>query len=87
MAETASGLSLFEVNTDENKDLSCTCPAFGIKSSCKHTRLVSRRIKENKGVYPFFWSEKINHDEVTKALNSEQDFRDLVIKYGKVEVY
>ena len=81
------GPGIFEVSTDPEKNLSCTCPGFVAKTVCKHTQAVERKIEQNDGVFPFDFSEKITVNEITEAMKSEDLFRQLVIKHGKIEVY
>lgn len=81
------GPGIFEVNTDPDRNLSCTCPGFTSRSTCKHTELVERKIEISGGVYPFEFSEKVTADELKAAMESEETFRELVIMHGKVEVY
>ena len=81
------GPGIFEVSSDSDKNLICTCPGFASKTSCKHTALIESRIEKNNGVYQFDFSVKVTKEELSKAMRTEQTFRDLVLKYGKVEVY
>jgi hypothetical protein len=81
------GPGVFEVSTNKEKDITCTCPGFAAKTVCKHTQAVERKIEKNDGVYPFDFSEKITIEELTEAMKSEELFRKLVIKHGKIEVY
>lgn len=80
------GPGIFEVSTNQKKELACTCPGWLSKNSCKHADIVERKIEKNDGVYPFDFSEKITLDELTTAMKSEDLFRELVIKHGKIEV-
>lgn len=81
------GPGIFEVSTDKEKNITCNCPGFTSKNSCKHADAVERKIELNDGVYPFDFSEKITIEELTAAMKSEELFRQLVIKHGRVEVY
>jgi len=81
------GPGIFEVSTDPERNLTCTCPGFLSKSTCKHTELVDIKIEQSGGVYPFDFSEKVTADELKKAMESEDAFRELVIMHAKVEVY
>jgi hypothetical protein len=81
------GPGIFEVSTDPERNLTCTCPGFASKSNCKHTELVDRKIEQSGGVYPFDFSEKVTADELKRAMESEEAFRELVIMHAKVEVY
>lgn len=81
------GPGIFEVSSDPNKKLLCTCPGFASKDSCKHTALVESRIAKNNGVYQFDFSKKITTEELKEAMKTEESFRQLVLMHGKVEVY
>ena len=81
------GPGIFEVSTDPEKNLTCTCPGFAAKARCKHTELVDRKIEQSGGVYPFDFSEKVTAEELKKAMESEEAFRELVIMHGKIAVY
>jgi hypothetical protein len=84
---TNPGPGIFEVSTDPEKNLTCNCPGYKVKRSCKHIDLVASRIKESNGLYPFDFYEKVTTAEIREAMKSEEDFRAFIIKYGKVEVY
>lgn len=81
------GPAIFEVSSDPQKNLLCNCPGFKVKESCKHTALIESRIARNNGVYAFDFYEKVTNSELREAMKSEKAFRELVIKYGKIEVY
>lgn len=81
------GPGIFEVNSDANKNLICNCPGFMSKEECKHTRLVKRRIENSDGMYPFDFSDKVTASEIRKAMETESNFREFIIKHAKVEVY
>jgi len=81
------GPGIFEVNTTPDKYLSCNCPGFAAKDSCKHTALVERRIEEGGGMYPFDFSDRVNTEQIRVAMRTEQTFRDFIIKHAKVEIY
>lgn len=81
------GPGIFEVSTDPDRNLSCNCPGFIVKSNCKHVALVESRISANDGKYPFDFSNKVTNVDIKKAMKTEESFREFIIKYGKVEVY
>ncbi len=82
-----NGPKIFEVNSDSEKNLICSCPGFESKNTCKHVALIESRIAKNNGVYQFDFSKKITQEELREAMKTEKSFRDLIIKYAKVEVY
>jgi hypothetical protein len=81
------GPGIFEVSSDSERNLLCNCPGFVSKNSCKHTALVESRIEKNKGIYQFDFSNKVTPEQLKEAMKTEESFRQLVLKYGKVEVY
>jgi len=86
-SEGKTGPSIFEVNSDKEKNLICNCPGFKSKDNCKHVALIESRISKNNGVYQFDFSKKVTAEELREAMKTETSFRELVIKYGRVEVY
>lgn len=81
------GPNIFEVTSDENGDLACTCPGFAGRKTCKHVRFVSARIKTNGGTYPLEISDRATEEEAAAAKRSPEAFREFIIKFGKIEVY
>lgn len=78
---------VFEVEVDlATSDVRCNCPSFTTRSSCRHANLVEVRMDENGGTYPLKVSSKAPAGEATRARDSAKEFRDFVVKYGKVEV-
>mgnify|MGYP006268058613 CR=1 FL=1 len=78
---------VYEVSIDLNSDnIFCTCPAFDNRNVCKHTRTVTARARRNGGIYPLKVSSRATDDESLAANESEESFREFVIKYGHVEV-
>lgn len=81
------GLGVYEVSSDARGDLQCNCSMFSSKKNCKHTRLVDVRIKNNNGNYPLEISNRATDDDAAKAKESNDAFREFVLKFGKIEVY
>jgi hypothetical protein len=82
------GPSIFEVSSDiENSNLYCTCPGFKGRSTCKHVMFVKARIDSNNGSYPLEISNRATKEEADLAKASEDNFREFIIKYGKIEVF
>jgi hypothetical protein len=79
--------NIFEVSSGKNAQLTCTCPGFQGKTSCKHTRFVQARIDANDGNYPLEISNRATDDDAELARTSPQAFREFVIKFAKIEVY
>jgi hypothetical protein len=81
------GPGIYEVSSDLDGGLYCTCPGYRARSLCKHTKFVDARIKSNDGNYPIEISSKATKAEAKKAQRSNEDFREFIIRYGKIEVY
>lgn len=79
--------NIFEVSSTKGGDLSCTCPSFKGKTSCKHTRFVQARINANDGNYPLEISKRATEEDADLAKESSEAFRHFVIKFAKIEVF
>lgn len=81
------GPGIYEVSASKSQDkLSCNCPGFNGRSTCKHTKFVQARIDSNDGSYPMEISTKATKEAAKKATESNEAFRDFLLKYGKIEV-
>lgn len=78
--------AIFEVSTDSSDNLFCNCPGYAGRHTCKHTVFVKARIDNNNGVYPMEISTKATKEDAEKAKKSNKDFREFVLKFGKIEV-
>jgi hypothetical protein len=81
------GPGIYEVSVDDRENLECTCPGFRGRATCKHVKFVRARIDSNNGNYPLEISSRATRQDADKAKNSNENFREFVIKYGKIEVY
>ena len=81
------GPGIYEVLADDDSNLSCTCPGYRGRRSCKHTKFVQSRIDSNSGTYPLEISSKATKEDADKAKESNKNFREFVIRYGKIEVF
>lgn len=72
---------------DNADKLYCTCPGFYTTSECKHIKFVKVKMNSNNGTYPLEISKKASHEEAESAQHSDEDFRDFIIKYGRIEVF
>lgn len=82
------GPGIFEVSTDtDSGDLNCTCPGFKGRSICKHTKFVQARLDSNGGTYPLEISSRATKEDAAKAKQSNESFREFVIRFGRIEVY
>ena len=80
-----NGVCEVEVDTS-SAGLRCTCPNFDSKGTCKHVRMVNTKMKTNGGIYPVHISNRATKEETEKANESYIQFRNFVIRYGKIEV-
>jgi hypothetical protein len=81
------GPGIYEVSGDEQGDVYCTCPGFKVRNTCKHSRFVKSRIENNNGTYPLEISDRATAADAARAKKSDKDFREFIIKYGRIEVY
>jgi len=81
------GPSIYEVSTDDDGILYCTCPRFDDAHSCKHIKFVTARIQTNNGHYPLEILSKATEEEANLARVSKDAYRSFIIKYGKIEVF
>lgn len=80
------GPGIFEVSLTKDKDFICTCPGYAGRGTCKHTKFVASRVKQNKGTYPLEISTRVTDADADKAQESSEEFRKFIIKFGKIEV-
>jgi hypothetical protein len=82
-----SPTGIYEVQlTAGSDDARCTCPAFILRNSCKHTRFVKKRMEENEGNYAILVPDNVPEELAAEASESAEKFRDFVLKYARVEV-
>ena len=82
------GPGIYEVSVQEGTEkLFCTCPGFKGRATCKHVKFVKTRIENNNGNYPLEISSRASKDDAEKARQSNTNFREFVIKFGKIEVF
>jgi hypothetical protein len=80
------GPSVYEVSENQKNRLVCTCPGFRGRSTCKHVKFVQARVDNNGGVYPLEVTQRATIEDADKARQSNTDFREFVLKFGKIEV-
>lgn len=80
------GPGIYEVSVGDTDEFNCTCPGFSGRARCKHVAFVKARIETNNGTYPLEISSRATTDDAAKAQKSTKDFREFIIKFGKVEV-
>lgn len=82
---STDGVHEVSLNTGSLK-LRCTCIGYDIRKACKHTRFVKQRMDENGGVYPTEISTRASKLDAIAVSNDPAAFRELLIRYGKIEV-
>lgn len=87
LSPAKSSPNIYEVSSTLGGDLSCTCPNFQGRTSCKHTRFVKARIDSNDGNYPLEISKRATDEDAEAARQSPEAFREFVIKFAKIEVF
>jgi hypothetical protein len=80
------GVSEASIAEHDSSKVRCTCAVFTASSKCKHTRWVRKKMDENHGVFSVKVPDSMDDEEAMDALQNTSDFRDFVIKYGKVVV-
>jgi hypothetical protein len=80
------GPSVYEVSQDPDNRLICTCPGFRGRMTCKHVKFVNARIESNNGVYPLEITYRATPEDAIKAQTSNKEFREFVLRFGKIEV-
>jgi S-adenosylhomocysteine hydrolase len=81
------GPGIYEVSANDAGTLFCTCPGYKGRKTCKHSKFVQARIDGNNGHYPLEISSRATQDDAEKAKRSNENFREFVIKFGKIEVF
>ena len=81
-------MAISEVSIDamNSSKLRCNCPKFQNIAGCKHTKFVKDKMKATGGVFNLVLPAEIDDEEAQASLRDTESFRDLVIKYGKIEV-
>jgi len=79
-----SGIHEVYVNSKNHK-IRCDCDGYNVRGTCKHTKFVQTRMTINGGMYPVEVSNKVSMDIVAAASNDPAAFREIILKYGKIE--
>mgnify|MGYP003337036528 CR=1 FL=1 len=85
--KSAFNPGIFEVSVDEADRLYCTCPGWQTTYDCKHLKFVRSKMATNNGTYPLEISKKASPQEAELAQSSDEEFREFIIKYGRIEVF
>lgn len=81
-------MSISEVAVDalNSSKVRCSCDKFQKMARCKHAKFVRDKMKRNGGVFNLVLPEDVADEEAMDALRDTELFRELILKYGKVEV-
>lgn len=66
------------------RKMKCTCSDFNTLTRCKHVRYMRRYIDKNDGVFSLRIPDTVGDDEIDAVVNGDANFRDMLLKYGKV---
>ena len=80
------GPGIYEVSITAEKEFICTCPGFAGRKTCIHTKFVTARVKQNNGTYPLRISTSCTEADADKAMESDESFREFIIKFSEIEV-
>lgn len=72
-------------NHDDYRKMRCTCSAWNPMGKCKHVKHMRKTMDENGGMLNVSIPETATEDEIDAARVSADNFRELMIKYGKIE--
>lgn len=76
-----------EVSVDSmnSKKIKCDCKKFQKNARCKHVRRIQERLSKSGGVFNLALPPEVDDEEAMDALYDTELFRELVLKYGKIE--
>lgn len=77
-----------EVSVDalNSQKIKCSCIKFLKNAKCKHAKFVREKMDKNGGIFNLTLPSNVDDEEAFDALSDTDLFRDLIIKYGKIEV-
>jgi len=80
------GPGIYEVSITEDKSFVCNCPGYAARKTCMHIKFVNNKVKQNGGSYPLRISTNCTDADADKAMESNEAFREFMIKFGEIEV-
>lgn len=66
------------------RKMKCTCAEFNPLRRCKHVKYMRNHIEDNDGVFSLRIPDDVGDEEIDAVVNGETDFRDMLLRYGKV---
>lgn len=76
-----SGVS--EVQVSDSNEMRCTCDGFKSRKKCKHIVFCMNESDDNL-IYPIKIHEETPQEFIDKAKKSPEEFRNLLLKYGRI---
>lgn len=80
------GISEVEIDHENRKKVRCSCAGFAKRGGCAHASVVRKEMEENFGHYTISVPDTVDDDEAFDALADPDNFREFILKYGKVKV-
>lgn len=80
------GVSEVQMDHENRKKVRCSCALFQKRGGCQHAQIVRKEMEDNMGHYTITVPEEVDEDEAFNALSDPDNFRDFILKYGKVKV-
>lgn len=74
------------VDALNSSKVKCSCDKFQKNARCKHSKHVREKMKSNGGIFNLVLPEEVDEQSAMDALRDTELFRDLILKYGKVEI-
>lgn len=73
-----------EASNKNYRRMKCNCTDFNKFLGCKHVKYVRQYIDENDGMFSVKMPDDMSDSELEDVINGDTNFRDILLKYGKV---
>jgi len=80
------GVHEVQANPDNYKQLKCDCHVYKSGKRCAHVRYVRDQITSKNGSYSITIPEHISDEDIQRASESADSFRNLLIHNARIEV-
>jgi hypothetical protein len=80
------GVAEVELDTDDSRIVRCSCKSFMVSKKCKHSVWMLNKISNNNGNYAVQIPDYVPDDLAYDTMEDKDEWREFVIKYGKIEV-
>lgn len=74
------------ISSSNPRKISCTCKPYQTSSRCKHVKFVRTSMDGNDGQYKIEVSATVTSEDSVVAIDTAEEWRDFVVKHGKVIV-